>query len=84
MDLSIAAWRQNGNQLIDSDFSPDADIERSKLGTRTLKHVIPALMGHANAAGTGPTDDTPYGGIAYPDANTASYAFQFPIPDHWE
>ena len=84
MDLSIAAWRQNGAQLIDENISVDANLERSKLGTRTLKHVIPAIMGHSDSAGTGPTDDTPFAGILFPDANTAVYSFQFAIPDHWE
>ena len=84
MDLSISAWRQNGDQLIDSDISPDADIERSKLATRTLKLVIPAIMGHSDDSGTGPTNDTPYAGILFPDANQAGYAFQIPIPDNWE
>lgn len=84
MDLSIAAWRQAGAKLINADFSTDAEIERKKLGTRSLIYQLKITSGALSGSSVAKVAASPYGGVTFPDANAGTAAFQIPIPDAWE
>ena len=84
MSLSIAAYRQAGDTIDDADVDENADIEISKLGTRTLLRSIPATMFQRSGAGCVLTNNGVYGGVIMPDANDATLYIAFALPDEWE
>lgn len=83
MALGISAYRQAGDTIEDADVDDNADIQISKLGTRTLIFSFPAPLFQRNGSGVITAFTGIYGGVVLPDANDGDMWISFPVPDEW-
>lgn len=83
MSLSIAAYSQAGDLIEDADVDDNANIQISKLTTRTLSFSFPAVMSQKSGSGVISSFLGVYGGVVLPDANTGNLYMAFPLPDEW-
>ena len=81
---SIAAYRLQGKTIDDVDIDPNANIESSKLATRTLNLIIPAVAGVKEGASVANTFDGVFGGVLLPNANSGAIYFSFPKPVEYD
>ena len=84
MSLSIAAYRQAGDQIEDDDVHPNANIQISKLGTRTLYLSIPATLFQRSGSGVALVTSGVFGGVTLPNANTGNLYASVPLPDEYD
>lgn len=83
MALTIAPWRQNGYKLTDEDISDDAEIEISKLGTRTIRDFLAALEATLVGSGVIGAARGDFAGAVLPNANSGSLYWNWNVPDEW-
>lgn len=84
MSLAISAYRQAGDQIEDVDVDPNADIETSKLGTRTLYRSIPPAAFMLSGSSVAFTNNNVFPAITMPDANAGNIYVSLPMPDEWD
>lgn len=77
----VTGWGLNGFLIADEDVSENANIQRSKLATRTAYISIQPSSGVLSTA-TKSTDGA-FSTIVMPDSGTSSAAFSFRIPDDY-
>jgi hypothetical protein len=80
----ITGWGQAGYLIGDEDVSENANIQRSKLGTRTAYILIPATSLAAAGTGCVPGNTNVYGHVVMPDANSSSLTGAIPLPDDYD
>jgi len=80
----ITGWGQAGNLIEDADVADNADIERAKLGTRTVYLNIPLSAMTLTGAGAVKTNQGVYAGVVMPDANSTTLYFTFMMPDDYD
>lgn len=83
MTLDIAAWKQAGNLISDEDVDDNADIESSKIATRTLQIFLPARAGRATGT-TGATNNGVFGGVIMPNSASSSIHWAMRIPAEYD
>lgn len=83
MSLSIAAYRQAGDQIEDADVDENANIQTAKLGTRTLYRSIPGTAFQRSGSSVALVNQGVFGGVTLPNANTGNLYASFPLPDEW-
>ena len=79
-----AAYRIAGHQFADEDFDKNANIETSKLGTRTLYYTIPATAFHLSGTSVAKTFSGVFGGVTLPDANAGAMYIAIPVPAEYD
>lgn len=83
MSLSIAAYRQAGDQIEDGDVADNANIQTAKLGTQTLYRSIPGTAFLGSGSGVSQTNSGVFGGTTLPNANSGSLYASIPLPDEY-
>lgn len=79
-----SAYRLAGHQFSDEDFDKNANIETSKLGTRTLRFTIPATAFHLSGSSVAKTKNGTFGGVTMPNANAGNMYVAIPIPAEYD
>ena len=77
---NISAYRLAGYSFTDNDFDSNAEIEKSKLGTRTLYRTFPATSMVTDAT---KTSQGVFSGLLMPDASTKKIYFVFQVPKEY-
>ncbi len=80
----ITGWGQAGFLIADDDVSPDANLARAKLGTRTAYVTIPAAGMLLSGTGVVKGFTGVFGHVVFPDANTAALYATIPLPDDYD
>lgn len=83
MSLSISAYGQAGDLIEDADVDDNANIQISKLTTRSLRISFPAPLCQTVGAGVATSFLGVYGGVTLPDANAGNMFLSFALPDEW-
>ncbi len=79
----ITGWGLQGNLIADNDVSDNANLSRSKLGTRTAYLDINPCYGYLSGTSVAKTTDGVFSSVLFPDANTGNMRYSFPLPNDY-